>query len=44
MSNRSPIVWVWRIFKFFHCQKGMCLCAYITIKLIKLEVKHQLKK
>lgn len=38
---RTLIVGVWKAFKLIHCQKGMRLCAYITIKLIELEVKHE---
>lgn len=41
---RTLIVGVWRVFKLFHCQKGMRLCAYISLKLIELEVKHELKR
>lgn len=41
---RTFIVWVWKAFKLIHCQKGMRLCACITIKLIELEVKHELKR
>lgn len=41
---RTLIVGVWRAFKLIHCQKGMRLCAYVSLKLIELEVRHQLKK
>lgn len=41
---RTLIVWTWKAFKLIHCQKGMRLCAYIAIKLIELEVRHQLTK
>lgn len=44
MYSRTPIVRVWRAFKLIHCQKGMRLCAYIAIKLIELEVKHELRR
>ena len=39
MNSRTPIVWVWRAFKLIHCQKGMRFCAYISLKLIELEVR-----
>lgn len=41
---RTLIVGVWRAFKLIHCQKGMQMCAYISLKLIELEVRRQLKK
>ena len=41
---RTLIVWVWKAFKLIHCQKGMRLCAYVSLKLIELEVKHELKR
>lgn len=41
---RTPIVGIWRAFKLIHCQKGMRLCAYISLKLIELEVKYELKR
>lgn len=44
MNTRTPIVWVWKAFKLIHCKKGMQMCAYIAIKLIELEVKHELKR
>ena len=44
MNTRTPIVWVWKVFRLIHCQKGMHVCAYISLKLIELEVKCQLKK
>lgn len=44
MNTRTPIVWVWKVFRLIRCQKGMRVCAYIAIKLIEREVKCQLKK
>lgn len=44
VNTRTPIVWVWRVFKLLRCKKGMQMCAYIAIKLIELEVKHELKR
>lgn len=41
---RKLLVWVWKAFKLIHCQKGMRLCAYVSLKLIELEVRKQLKK
>lgn len=44
MNTRTLIVGVWKVFRLIHCQKGMRACAYISLKLIELEVKCQLER